>query len=147
MRKFILILLVLMTATTAVAETAWILCQPDSYVNVRTRASSRSEILGRCECGDEIEVDGKTKNGFVHCINLPLERNEGWISAGYVVYSQPEKLYELVTMESDGRVACRKTINGQRRCWVKDGDMVKVFFRSEEWSVTDRGFIKTEYID
>ena len=131
----------------AFAETAWVLCQPDSYVNIRQNPSSRSAIIGRYECGDEVEVSGKKKNGFMRCSGLSLEETDGWISAGYLVYSKPEPVFQHVTVHSNGRVACRKTVDGSRRCWVKDGDIVKVFYRSDEWSVTDRGFIRTEYVE
>lgn len=125
---------------------AWILCQPKDYVNARTAPSTKSESIGILETGYEFEIDGKTKNGFAHAI-VSLESESAWIHAGYIVFDEPKDLKgALRHIRSDGRVAARKRIGGERRCWVNDGDVVKVYYQSAEWSVTDKGFIKTEFI-
>lgn len=126
----------------------WVLCQPDSFVNVRMNPKKKSIEIGRLECGDMIYTDGKTKNGFLHVYRLNFELGEGWIHSGYIVYSEPHRPYSAdVTINSNGRVAARRTINGKRRCWLKDGQDIKVFMVSDEWSVTNKGFVKTEYIN
>lgn len=129
-------------------EAVWVLCQPDSWVNVRTAPSKHSSEIGRLECGDIAYTDGKIKNGYIHLINLSLEENEGWIKKGYIVYDEPYKpaIYET-RVESKGRVAARKTIKGNRRCWLKDGQSIKVYMASAEWCVTNKGFVKTQFID
>jgi hypothetical protein len=126
----------------------WILCQPNSWVNARMYPKKKSEEIGRLECGDKITTDGKIKNGFLHVYNLNFELSEGWVHKGYIVYDEPYKpLFIDTCITSNGRVSARKTINGKRRCWVKDGQAIKVYMMSEEWSVTNKGFIKTKFID
>ena len=128
-------------------STAWILCQPGDWVNVRRRASTRSESLGRLETGDTVRITGKTKDGFAHAL-VSLEEAEGWVFGGYLVFDEPVPMDgRTATVRSSGRVACRKCVEGGRRCWVNDGDQVSVFYRTAEWCVTNKGFIKTEYLE
>ena len=125
---------------------AWVLCQPDSYVNIRERASSRSAYAGMLMSGDLIWVDGQTKNGYAHCDDMPNEAGEGWVHAGYIVFEEPEEVNKECRISSNGRVSCRRTIGGDRRCWVVDGSEVFVYQVAGEWAVTDKGFVKTEFI-
>lgn len=125
----------------------WVLCQPDSYVNARLNPKKRSMEIGRLECGDKIYTDGETKNGFLHCY-VGFEFGEGWVHKGYIVFDEPKVPYFVYThIVSNGRVAARKTINGKRRCWLRDGQPIKVYMMSDEWSVTNKGFVKTELIE
>lgn len=135
------------TARAEGTTTAWILCRPGDYVNVRTSASTRSESLGRMDAGDSVQIDGRTKNGFAHAKDLSLEMEEGWIHAGYLVFDEPKADGEIHRIRANGRVACRKWINGPRRCWVQSGSEVKVWFTSAEWCVTNKGYIKSEYVE
>lgn len=125
---------------------AWVLCQPDSYVNIRERASSRSAYAGMLMSGDRIWVDGRTKDGYAHCENMSNELGEGWVHAGYIVFEEPEEVNKECRISSNGRVSCRRTIGGDRRCWVVDGSEVFVYQVAGEWAVTDKGFVKTEFI-
>lgn len=126
-------------------ETIWVLCQPNSYVNIRVRPSGRSEACGYADCGDDFYTDGYKKNGFLH-VYASIETGEGWIALGYVIWDEPERIYEKRTIISKGRVKARKTVNGKRRMWLYDGDEVKVYWMSESWSVTNKGFVKSEFI-
>lgn len=125
---------------------AWVLCQPDSYVNIRERASSRSAYAGMLMSGDQIWVDGRTKDGYAHCENMSNELGEGWVHAGYIVFEEPEEVNRQCRISSNGRVSCRRSIDGDRRCWVVDGSEVFVYQVAGEWAVTDKGFIMTEFI-
>ena len=148
MKKIIIITMLVLMAGTCLADECWVLCQPDSYVNVRESASRKSSVIGMYTCGDKLYTDGETKNGFIHCVNLALELTEGWVHSGYIVYDEPYYPgFQDATISSKGRVACRRTINGDRRCWAKNGTEIKVYMMSYEWSVTNKGFIKTEYIE
>ena len=92
-------------------------------------------------------MNGKTKNGFAQAEVL-LEESEAWIYAGYISFEEPEwRGGESRIIQANGRVACRKYIDGPRRCWVTDGSWVRVWWQTEEWSVTDKGFIRTEFIE
>lgn len=126
----------------------YIVCQPGDYVNARIKPSTRSESLGRLDTGYSLMTDGKTKNGFLHCPHLLLENNEGWVYAGYLVDDPPvESGGAEFRVRTNGRVACRKCIDGERRCWVNDGDIVKVWYWTREWCVTNRGFVQTKYLE
>ena len=125
-------------------DPVWVLCQPDSYVNIRERPNKQSARAGYAECGDRFLTDGKIRNGFLH-VYASVEAGEGWIKTGYLVWTEPEKVFETRRIESDGRVNARRTIGGERRCWLKSGEEIKVYWMAD-WAVTNRGFVKTEYI-
>ncbi len=124
----------------------WVVCQPDSYVNVREFAKKRSEAVAMGELGDWFWSDMKTKNGFIHVYGW-FEAGDGWINKGYVVYDEPEPVDGCYRISSNGRVACRRTIGGNRRCWAYCDDIVMVYWKTDEWAVTNMGFIKTEFIN
>ena len=127
-------------------EPVWILCQENSYVNIRARPSGRSMQEGMAWCGDRLETDGRQKNGFLH-IYAPIEAGEGWVSLGYLVWEEPKPLHgETWEISSRGRVAARRAIDGNRRKWLKYGDRLKVYWMSGEWSCTSQGFVKTEFL-
>lgn len=147
----ILLVICIITVATSWAEKtgieAWVMCQPDSYVNVRKRPSSKSESIGRYETGDKVWLTGEMRDGYAYSNQLALEDNEGWISTGYLVYDEPEwKDGASYTVRSNGRVALRRSIEGSRTSWVKDGTKLKVYWYSEEWCCTSRGVIRTEYL-
>ena len=123
----------------------WVLCQPDSWVNVREFAKKSSEEVAMGEAGDWFYSDMVKRRGFLHVFGS-FEAGEGWISLGYVVFDEPEAINETCFIESNGRVACRRSIGGDKRCWVYCDDDVIVYWASVEWSVTNKGFIKTEFI-
>ena len=128
--------------------TAWILCQPNDYVNARQAPGTRSECVGRLECGDVFEIDGREKNGFFHAPDFPSENGEAWVYSGYIALEKPENADgKICTIRSSGRVACRKWIEGPRRCWVIDGSEVRVYSYTRNWAVTNKGFIQTQYIE
>lgn len=127
-------------------EEVWILCQEDSYVNIRRSANKKAKPEGRAFCGDSFRTDGKKKNGFLH-VYASIEAGEGWIFGGYIVWDRPDRLGgEAWRICSNGRVAARRTVGGTRRKWLRDGEAVKVYWMAEEWSCTSQGFIKTRYL-
>ena len=146
MKKIIIVLTFLCLLCSYVhAETVWVLCQPDSYVNVRRSASKKQEPNGTMECGWDAETNNKTKNGFIY-VEVPNEDGYGWINKGYIVHSKPVIITFKTNIYSNGRVACWRSIGGNRRCWVKPGAEITVYAVSEEWSITNKGFVKTEYL-
>lgn len=128
------------------AETVWVLCQPDSYVNTRPAPSKHNSPNGYMECGWYGESDGTEKNGFVYLESLSNEDGYGWVSAGFAVYAEPVIKTFRTNIYSNGRVACWNNINGKRNCWLNNGDIVTVYALSDEWAVTNKGFIKTEHL-
>ena len=146
MKRFLALLLaVLFIGTAAVAEdyTVYVLCQPDSFVYVRQFAKRDAEQAGYACLGDELTTDGKKKNGFLHVYGF---EDGGWIYAGFVTrYPVTVELIETA-IESRGRVACRRYIHGTRRKWLKNGQKVTVYAYADDWSITNQGFIQTQYL-
>ena len=133
--------------STAKSETteAYVLC--DSYVNIRKSPSRQSDVIGRFECGEQLTLDGKSRNGFLHCVDLALESNDGWIHSGYVVYDKPIVTNESATIVSKGRLAARNRVNGDRLRWLKPLATVKVYYWSDDWCVTNCGYVQSKYLE
>lgn len=127
-------------------ETVYVLCNPDSYVNIRETPSKKGFCGGRAYCGDDFRTDGKQQNGFVH-VFAGTELGEGWISKGFIVYCKPEKCEdsEKWVVESNGRVAARSTIGGKRNRWLRNGAEIKVYYIAEI-AVTNYGFVDAQYV-
>lgn len=146
MRKYLVIFLMFLcvSVATAKADTRYVLVR--SELNVRGKASLGSEIHGRLFAGDRVNV-ARTYKDWCFLEDLPSEEGCGWVSSTYLV-AEPVTQYDgnPAIISANGRVAVRKTINGERTQWVHPGDTVSVYAMSETWSVTDRGYIKTEYL-
>lgn len=145
MRRFMILLLALLIiSTAAVADTVYVLCQPDSFVYVRQFPKRGTQVAGYVELGDSLETDGVKRNGFLQVYGF--EPGVAWISIGFVT-SCPVTV-ETVKGEvvSKGRVACRRSIKGTRRKWLKNGAELTIYARSADWSITNQGFIQTQYL-
>lgn len=145
MRRFIALLLALLIiSTAAVADTVYVLCQPDSFVYVRQFPKRGAQVAGYVELGDSLETDGVKRNGFLQVYGF--EPGVAWINAGFV--TDCPVTVETVKGEvvSKGRVACRRSIKGTRRKWLKNGTELTIYARSAEWSITNQGFIQTQYL-
>ncbi len=157
MRRFVplfLLVLILALVGTVFAEdyTGYILCKPDDYVNVRMNPSSDSIVVGRFDCGDSFETDGKTKKDkkgktWLHVINAHLEVGEAWVCSAYVQESPIIIETAMVTVVSKGRTAIRRIPNGKVNKWVHNCDDLKIFARSSEWALTSRGYISMECVE
>lgn len=143
---FLLVSCMILISSGHADQTAWILCQPNDWVNARAKASTRSQSEGRFETGDVITLDGKEKNGFVHVVDVSFEVSECWVYAGYVSYAEPVVVNKRAVISSSQRVRARKTIDGKRRRWLEGGTSVYVYYIAGDWSVTNEGFVKTEYL-
>lgn len=51
------------------------------------------------------------------------------------------------TIISKGRLAARKNVDGKRTRWLKSGAKLKVHWWSEEWCLTDCGYVKSVYLE
>lgn len=128
------------------AEDAWIMCQPDSYVNVRAAPGKGGRVIGYLELGDGMQTDGKTAHGYAHVTGISTESGEGWVASGYIVTDAPQIETVAAKVDADGRVACRRSAGGDLRRWLDNGQELILYASSAIWSVTSEGFIRTEYI-
>ena len=124
----------------------WVLCKPDAGSVVNIRRKPGGEVFGGATCGADMLTDEKIRSGYLHVYDLAAEESEGWISARYIVFDEPEEVQQLMTIRAEGRVACRKWIGGKVTGWAYDGDSVFVYVISYEWAVTDRGYIRSEFL-
>ena len=128
-------------------QQCWVLCHPDSCVCLRAAPRKTGIEFGGAMLGADMLTDGKTRNGYLHVFDLNAEETAGWISCRYVVFDEPREIECELRVQAQGRVAVRKWINGKIIKWMHDGDQIYVYAMSDEWAVTDRGYIKTEFLE
>lgn len=126
----------------------WVICNPDSEVNVRGRATADSEIIGRLFLGDHVDVV-RTKGRWAYCIGIGNESGDGWVHMGYLTdgeittYENPAS----AVISANGRVSARKSVDGGRRKWLSPGKEVLVTAVGGTWSLTDQGYIQSKYLE
>ena len=145
MKKALAILFAVLMVSTAAAEnyTVWVLCQPDSFVYVREYPKKGAKEAGYAQIGDTLTTDGTKKNGYLHVDGF---EGGGWIHAGFVTENPVTVESSEAEIVSNGRVACRRYINGTRRKWLRNGQKLTIYARAADWTVTNQGFIKTRFI-
>ena len=127
----------------------WVMCKPGTQVNVRRTPEKKGQVVGYMEVGDDFRTTGESKNGFIRAEGIG-EYGEAWIYCGYVVTEEPERIGERYVCTSNGRVACRRWMNGPQvsgRPWITNGSSVDVFYMADGWAVTSRGYIRAEWLE
>lgn len=150
MKKLVGILMVLLlVAGTAVAEKvteAWVMCNPASEVNLRSRANKHSDVVARLCAGERLTLTGR-KIGRWYQVRYPCEAGEGWVRGDYLSMTEPKMFPEGELYETThGSLYARYSIRGNKCAKLKKGVIVKVYLMAEEWSVTSRGYIMTKYL-
>jgi len=131
-------------SVAAADSDGWIMC--DSYVNIRETPKKNGNKLGRLDAGDRIRTDDKVRNGFLHIIDAGTETGDGWVYAGYVVYDEPEWIDAQMVITGNGRVNARRWVDGPKKARLKPGTVVTVKWLGYDWALTNRGYIRSEYI-
>ena len=149
-RRIMCMLLILATlmgtaAAGGIQEEVWVLCSPGGLVNIRSKPGGA--VFGAAACGTVMWTDNRQRNGFLHVMELAAEEEEGWISSRYIVYDEPEEVNAEMRITASGRVACRKWIGGKVIRWAMPGDLVTVYWISDEWAVTGLGYIRSEFLE
>ena len=143
---FICILTAILAVSVAEDE-YFIICNPKTYICVRRTPKKGAEETGRLDFGDSVFTDGKKKNGYLHVVDI-TEDGEGWVFAGNVISDKPEKLENArANVAATGRVMSYRWVNGKKNGWVNVGTQVVVLAWSEEWAVTNKGYIRTQYLE
>ena len=122
----------------------FILCK--SYVLIRMAPSRKAPEIGQLDPAELIEIDGKTTDGFAHIV-APCD---GWVWAGYITFSEPKQVNTAATVTAPKRVYCRKWCDGpqvEERPYLISGSEVKVYWLSNDWAITNRGFVRTEWLE
>ena len=110
------------------------------------RPSRKATEVGQLDPGDEVEIDGRTKDGFAHIVS-PID---GWVWAGNIVFSKPEKVERSAFVTANKRLAARRWGDGPQvdeKPWLICGSEVTVYWMSDEWAVTSRGYLKSEFLE
>ena len=130
----------------AFADEYYVLCRPGAEVNVRQKAKLKSPIVACVFFADRIESDGKEENGFVHVVNIKAETDSGWIYKGLLSADEPIATSGKAQVFGAERVACRKYAGGKVKRWAYEGENVELYAISEEWCVTEHGYIMTRFL-
>ena len=143
-KRILIFLLALAMAAPAAAESRWVLCR--SYVNVRMSPGKNAVIVGRLDAGDAFETDGTVRDGFLKVYGVG-ENGVGWVFEGFTSDRQPEKADARYVCAARKRVACRRWADGPRVSWLNNGSHVTVYYATDNWCVTSRGYIAREWLD
>lgn len=149
MKRVAVIVAVLLLFGIAYAdETYYVICDPDSFVYIREFPKKNSREAGFLYYGDSVEVDGKKRNGYWHVVSVNTEMGDGWVKGLFLDDDEPMIMSTTsYLVVSRGRLAARNGVNGKRIAWLKPGTKIKVYGMSEEWAVTNRGYVKAEYLE
>ena len=131
----------------AEGTTCYVFCDPDSFVTIRSEPKRKSVEVGGATFGSELKTDGKIRNGYIHVYDLAAEEDEGWISTGYVVYDPPRITSYKALVVSNGMLTARKSIGGKMKKMLRPMTEVKVFCESDEWCLTNYGYVMTDYLE
>ena len=123
----------------------YVICNPKSYVCVRNAPKKSGAEEGRFDCGDYVISDCIEKNGYLH-IPGGFE-GDGWIYKGNLVPDQPVIEKQTMRVNSNWNVICRRSVNGKKIGTLSNGDTVTVYAHSSEWAVTDKGYIRVEFLE
>jgi hypothetical protein len=147
---FLVIAIVILTSMYeyAKADEYYVLCRPQGEVNIRAKPKLKSQIVATAFFGDRIETDGKELNGFVHVTGLAAETDSGWIYKGLLVKDQPIASEGHAQVFKAEKVVCRKYASRDSKAVKRldEGTNVEVYAISEEWCVTEFGYIMTEFL-
>ena len=130
-------------------QTLYVVCKPSSFVNVRAYPKKKGDEVGRLECGDQILTLGERRGQYVKIYGWTFESQDCWVHGGYLTEDEPEIWPEgkEYVIRAGGRVAVRRYMRGKRRVWIYPGKTVKVYAMTREWALTNRGYIKTEFLE
>ena len=124
----------------------WVVCEPDSFVCIRSQPSLHGRVVGWMYAGDRVIADDH-KGEWIHSSDLLVEAGEGWICMDYLSEVQPVDAGGMAcVVTGDGRVAVREGIGGTRIGWLKPGTEITVYMVAGEWAVTDKGFVNLAYV-
>lgn len=130
--------------------TCWAICKPGNYIVIRRSPQKNAMQVGFLDPCDPFQTDGESQNGFIHAVDIG-DDGEGWVYCGFVSTEEPEPVFERYYCSSRSRVVCRRWISGPqisgRRGWIYNGDTLEVFYRTDTWSITSRGYIKSEWLE
>lgn len=142
----ILIMIVLTGTALADEHIGYVICNPNSRVNVRESPSKHADVIGYKELGSEITLDGKTNGRWLHIVNANLENSDGWIYEGNVVYSVPREI-NTEHKATVNNLRARSSADGKIIKTLKKGTKVIVLVKSDKWCVTNTGYIQTRYLE
>lgn len=133
----------LVTGAAAEKTSGWVMCQPDSMVNIREKPDKNSDVVAWGYMGDEITLDGRKKGKWLHVI-IPCETGEGWIRSDYVSEDPPEDVGSGVFRVEKNNTFARTSAGGKIRLRMKAGKELTVHMVTALWCVTSEGFVRTE---
>lgn len=158
-RKIVPILLIVLVLFVSVVNAEgtetyvlYVLCRPTDYVNARYAPSTKSDVMGRLECGDEVETDGVVKRdkqgrSWTHIVNPGFESGESWVCSMYLQETPITIGLCYGYVSENGRTALRRSPYGKRIKWLSNGDEIIIYAMSEEWVLSKRGYVGREFLD
>lgn len=133
-------------AEDVTAYRCWAFCEPDSEVMIRARPGKQAPVVGAAGSGEQLWTDWEESGSWIHLVDVSNESGTGWISKEHVVFDEPVRLDLEGVIRGKGRIACRQGIDGKLKRWAKPGQELTVYWFSQEWTLTDLGYIQSQYV-
>lgn len=124
----------------------FVLCNPSSYIYVRTEPSKNGSVCGYLNCGDAVTLDGEEKGQWLHIVDTCFD-GDAWVSGRYVVGIKVSVFEKPVEMRARAKVRVRNYVGGKVTKTLIKGDIVKVYAYSEQCCLTNRGYVVTKYLE
>ena len=121
----------------------------DSHINVRAKPSTKAEICGYLDFGWDVQVIDSVKDATGNVwykVEGISEYGYGYVYGSYLIDYMPVVIDKEYKVNANGRVALYNKINGKRSGWAKNGSVLHVKIWSDEWALTDNGWIRTMYL-
>ena len=126
-------------------EARWVFC--NDILLVREGPKKTYMATGELDPGTMVWTDGKIRNGYCHLVNLANESGDGWVKNVYLTDEEPLQIDREARVISKGRLAARRTVNGELRKWLKPDSTVTVYWITDEWAVTSQGYVMLKYLE
>lgn len=143
------VLLMIRAASAEEPVTMWCISS-DTYVNVRERPSTKARVGGRLDFGDAVTVTGSARDGSGttwYQVEGITEQGYGYVCSNYLIPSEPSRCTKTAVIRASGRVAVYRRVDGTRKTWAKAGSTLTIKIYSDTWCLTDKGWIRTEYLE
>lgn len=139
----IAIIAILSVSVAHADHMGFILCNPDTTVNMRFEPRKTGTVVACMECGDPVRLDGGKYGEWLHVVTG--DENGAWVHQGYVV--DIKVTVETRQARAKTKVRTRNMVRGRLTGTLRKGQEVTVYAYSEECCFTSKGYIKTKYLE
>jgi uncharacterized protein YgiM (DUF1202 family) len=115
-----------------------------SWLNGRSAPDTHSSVEARFAAGDTVDVY-EVSGDWARVAGG--ECGTVWCDIRYLSATAPGGQPETCTVNADGRVRVRETLDGSTVRWLRNGDTVQVQCRIDGWAYIGDGYVLEKYLE